>query len=92
MPSVAGAVRMPYRAFAVRILIIRVPWLAAALSAGTLAARSLAQIGHVAGIVGVVASAVVVVGFIIARHRPIAIRVLVRGTAALKRKLSSTLL
>ena len=92
MPSVAGAVRMPYRAFAVRMLIIRVPWLAAALSAGTLAARSLAQIGHVAGIVGVVASAVVVVGFIIARHRPIAIRVLVRGTAALKRKLSSTLL
>jgi hypothetical protein len=33
-----------------------VPWLAAALSAGTLAARSLAGIGHVAGIAGVVAT------------------------------------
>jgi membrane protein DedA with SNARE-associated domain len=88
MPSVAGAVHMPYRAFAARMLIIRVPWLAAALSAGTLAARSLAQIGHVAGIVGVVASAVVVIGFLVARHRPLATRVLVRGTAAIRRKLS----
>jgi membrane protein DedA with SNARE-associated domain len=92
MPSVAGAVRMPYRAFAVRMLIIRVPWLAAALSAGTFAAKSLTQIGHVAGIVGVAASVIVVAGFLIARHRLGAIRVLSRGTAALRRKLSSTLL
>lgn len=88
MPSVAGAVHMPYREFAVRILVIRVPWLAAALIAGTLAARSLARIGHVAGIIGVVASAVVVAGFLIARHRPGAIKVLSRGAATLKRKLS----
>lgn len=92
MPSLAGAAHLPYRSFVVRLLIMRVPWLAAALSAGTLAAKSLAQIGHVAGMVGVVASAAVVVGIFIARHRPATARVLVRGVAVLKRKLSSTLL
>lgn len=86
MPSIAGAARMPYRSFAARMLIMRVPWLAAALSAGTLAAKSLAEIGHVAGIAGLVASVVVVAGFFIARHRPAAIRVLARRAAVLRRR------
>jgi hypothetical protein len=51
-------------------VVMRVPWLAAALSVGTLAARSLAGIGHVAGIAGLVASALVVAGLLAARHRP----------------------
>ena len=69
MPSVAGVAGISYRSFAVRVVVMRVPWLAAALSAGALAARSLADIGHVAGIVGIVASAVVVTGLLAARHR-----------------------
>jgi hypothetical protein len=60
------------------VVIMRVPWLAAALSAGALAARSLAGIGHVAGIVGIVASAVVVTGLLAARHGPAMMRVLTR--------------
>jgi membrane protein DedA with SNARE-associated domain len=91
MPSIAGAARMPYRSFAARMAIMRVPWLAAALSAGTLAAKSLAQIGHVAGIIGLAASALVVAGFFIARHRPAAIRAFVR-TVAFKRRLFTTLM
>jgi len=70
MPSLAGAAGLRYRPFAVRVVVMRVPWLAAALSAGTLAARSLAGIGHVAGIAGLVASALVVTGLLAARHRP----------------------
>ena len=92
MPSLAGASGMRYRPFAARVLVMRVPWLAAALSAGTLAAHSLAQIGHVAGLAGVVASVVVVGGLLLARHRSTAIRALARRTAALKRRLSSTML
>ena len=70
MPSLAGAAGLRYRPFAVRVVVMRVPWLAAALTAGTLAARSLAGIGHVAGIAGLVASALVVAGLLAARHRP----------------------
>jgi membrane-associated protein len=92
MPSVAGATHMPYRAFAVRMLVMRVPWLAAALSAGTFAAKSLGQIGHVAGIAGVIASLIVVAVYVFARHRALVVQLLSRGTAALRRKLSSTLL
>jgi len=92
MPSLAGASGMGYRRFAARVFVMRVPWLAAALSAGTLAAHSLAQIGHVAGIAGVVASVVVVAGLLLARHRSVAIRALARRTAALKRRLSSTMM
>ena len=44
MPSLAGAAGLRYRPFALRVIVMRVPWLAAALSAGTLAARSLAGI------------------------------------------------
>jgi membrane protein DedA with SNARE-associated domain len=76
MPSLAGATGMRYRSFAVRVLLMRVPWLAAALSAGALAARSLAGIGHLAGLAGVIASVVVVAGLLIARHRPGALRAL----------------
>ena len=92
MPSLAGAAGMRYRPFAVRVLVMRVPWLATALSAGTLAAHSLAQIGHVVGIAGVVASVLVVASLLLARHRPAAVRALARRTAALKRRLSSTML
>jgi membrane protein DedA with SNARE-associated domain len=92
MPSLAGAARMPYRAFAVRLLIMRAPWLALALSAGTLAAKWLAQIGHVAGLGGVIVSAIVVVCLLVARHRPGAVRVITRGAAGFKRRLSSTLM
>jgi membrane protein DedA with SNARE-associated domain len=70
MPSLAGAAGLRYRPFAVRVVVMRVPWLAAALTVGTLAARSLAGIGHVAGIAGLVASALVVAGLLAARHRP----------------------
>jgi membrane protein DedA with SNARE-associated domain len=86
MPSVAGAARMPYRTFALRLLVMRGPWLALALSAGTLAAKWLAQIGHVAGVGGLLASAIVVGCLLVARHRPGAARVLSRGTAAFRRR------
>ncbi len=78
MPSLAGGAGIAYRSFAVRVVVMRVPWLAAALSAGALAARSLAGIGHVAGIVGIVASAVVVAGLLAARHWPGMMRALAR--------------
>ena len=86
MPSLAGAAGMHYRPFVTRLLVMRVPWLAAAVSVGTLAAHSLAQIGHVAGIAGVVASVVVVGGLMVAHRRPGAVRALARRTAALKRR------
>lgn len=68
MPSLAGGAGIGYRSFVVRVVVMRVPWLTAALSAGAFAARSLAGIGHVAGIVGIVASAVVVAALLIVRH------------------------
>ena len=78
MPSLAGGAGIAYRPFALRMTVMRVPWLAAALSAGALAARSLASIGHVAGIVGIAASAVVVTGLLAARHGPAVLRALAR--------------
>jgi membrane protein DedA with SNARE-associated domain len=78
MPSLAGGAGMRYRSFGIRVLVMRVPWLAAALSAGALAARSLVGIGHVAGIAGIAASAVVVTGLLAARHRPALMRALHR--------------
>ena len=86
MPTVAGAVRMPYRAFAVRLIILRIPWLAAALSAGTLAAKWLGDIGHVVGVGGVIASLVVLACLLVARHRPGAIRAFGRGTGVLRKR------
>jgi membrane protein DedA with SNARE-associated domain len=68
-PSFAGAAGLRYRPFAVRALVLRIPWLAAALGAGALAADSIARIGHVAGIVGIAASCLVVAGLLIARRR-----------------------
>jgi membrane protein DedA with SNARE-associated domain len=81
MPSLAGATGMRYRSFAVRVLLMRVPWLAAALSVGALAARSLAGIGHLAGLAGLTASIVVVAGLLAARHKPGALRALARRGA-----------
>ena len=92
MPSLAGGAGMRYRSFAVRVLVMRVPWLVAALSAGALAARSLAGIGHVAGIVGIAASAVVVTGLLAARHGPAVLRARRRRNGPGQRSLSSTLL
>ena len=86
MPTVAGGVRMPYRTFAVRLLILRIPWLAAALSAGTLAAKWLGDIGHVVGVGGVIASLIVLACLLVARHRPEAVRVLARGTGVLRKR------
>jgi membrane protein DedA with SNARE-associated domain len=91
MPSLAGAAGMRYRPFAVRMLVMRVPWLAAALSAGALAADSLARIGHLAGIAGLVASGVVVAGLLVAHRRPGLLRAVARRTAALRRRLSTTI-
>jgi len=68
-PSLAGAAGLRYRPFAVRALVLRIPWLAAALAVGALAAGSIARIGHVAGIVGIAASCLVVAGLLIARRR-----------------------
>ncbi len=61
-PSLAGGTGLRYRPFAVRALVPRIPWLATALGAGALAASSIARIGHVAGIVGIAASGLVVAG------------------------------
>ena len=91
MPSVAGGAGMRYRSFAARILVMRVPWLAAALSAGTLAAHSLARIGHVAGIAGLVASGVVLTALLVAHHRPGAVRAVARRTMTMMRRLSTTI-
>ncbi|HEX4398893.1 MAG TPA: hypothetical protein VH136_14745 [Trebonia sp.] len=91
MPSVAGGAGMRYRSFAARILVMRVPWLAAALSAGTLAAHSLARIGHVAGIAGLVASGVVLTALLVVHRRPGAVRAVARRTMAMMRRLSTTI-
>jgi membrane protein DedA with SNARE-associated domain len=91
MPSVAGGAGMRYRSFAARVLVMRVPWLAAALSAGTLAAHSLARIGHVAGIAGLVASGVVLTALLVAHHRPGAVRAVARRTMTMMRRLSTAI-
>lgn len=92
MPSLAGAAGMRHRPFAVRVLVMRVPWLATALSAGALAAHSLAGIGRAAGIVGMIASAVVLAGLLAARHRPSVMRALARRNAGTGQRLSSTMM
>ena len=86
MPTVAGAVRMPYPAFAVRLLIMRIPWLAAALSVGTLAGEWLGEVGHVVGVGGVIASLIVLACLLVARHRPGAVRALARGTGVSRKR------
>jgi membrane-associated protein len=91
MPSVAGGAGMRYRSFAARVLVMRVPWLAAALSAGTLAAHSLARIGHVAGIAGLVASGVVLTALLAVHRRPGAVRAVARRTMTMMRRLSTTI-
>lgn len=93
MPSLAGGAGMRYRSFAPRILVMRVPWLAVALIVGTLAAHSLARIGHVAGIAGLVASGIVLAALLVAHQRPGAVRAVARRTMtgrALRRRRSGT--
>jgi len=92
MPSLAGGAGMRYRSFAARILVMRVPWLTAALCAGTLAAHSLARIGHVAGIAGLVASGVVLTALLVAHRRPGAVRAVARRTMTMMRRLSTTIM
>lgn len=89
MPSLAGAARMPYRDFLPRLVVMRVPWLAAALAAGTLAAHSLREIGHVAGIVGLIASVIIVVGLLAVHRPPDSLRGLIRRCASTWRRLSA---
>jgi hypothetical protein len=67
MPSLAAAAGMGYRPFALRALALRVPWLAFALGSGALAAHSITHIGHVAGIVGIIASGFAVACLLIGR-------------------------
>jgi membrane-associated protein len=92
MPSLAGASGMRYRPFAARVLVMRVPWLAVALSVGALAADSLAKIGHVAGIAGLAASVVVVAGLLTAHRRPGVVRAVARRVMTTRRRLSSTIM
>jgi membrane-associated protein len=92
MPSLAGASGMRYRPFAARVLVMRLPWLAVALSVGALAADSLAKIGHVAGVAGLVASVVVVAGLLVAHRRPGVVRAVARRVTTTRRRLSSTML
>jgi membrane protein DedA with SNARE-associated domain len=69
MPSLAGAAGLRYRQFAPRVLVMRVPWLAVALTAGAFAAQSVARLGHVIGLVGVLVTIAVMAGLLVARHR-----------------------
>src|SRR5260370_6788457 len=69
MPSLAGAAQMPYRSFALRLLALRLPWLAGLLAAAALAAHSLAAIGPVAGIAGLAASAAAAAALLAGRRR-----------------------
>lgn len=92
MPSLAGGAGMRYRSFAARILVMRVPWLAAALIAGALAAHSLARIGHVAGVAGLVASGVVLTALLVAHRRPGAVQAVARRTMTMIRRLSTTIM
>lgn len=92
MPSLAGGAGMRYRSFAARILVMRAPWLTAALCAGTLAAHSLARIGHVAGIAGLAASGVVLTALLVAHRRPGAVRAVARRTMTMMRRLSTTIM
>jgi membrane protein DedA with SNARE-associated domain len=69
MPSLAGAAGLRYQQFAPRALVLRVPWLGAALGAGTLAAKSVAHLGHVIGLIGLVVTALVVVALVLFRRR-----------------------
>ncbi len=72
MPSLAGAAGLRYRQFVPRVLVLRVPWLVAALGAGMLAAKSLARLGHVIGLAGVITTGVVVLALVIFRRRGVA--------------------
>jgi membrane protein DedA with SNARE-associated domain len=87
MPALAGATGMPYGQFVPRMLVMRAPWLAAALAAGTLAADSLRGIGHVAGVAGLIASVVVIAGLVLVRRRPHGPRDLIYRTGAALRAL-----
>jgi membrane-associated protein len=69
MPTLAGASGLRYRQFAPRVLVMRVPWLAVALGAGALAAQSVARLGHVIGLVGILVTVAVMAGLLFARHR-----------------------
>jgi len=74
LPSLAGAAGLRYRRFLPRVLVLRVPWLAAALEAGALAASSLAHLGHVIGLAGLAATLAVVAGLAAVRRRAVAAR------------------
>ena len=72
MPSVAGAAGLRYRQFVPRVLVLRVPWLAATLGAGALAASSLGHLGHLIGLAGLVATAVVMSALLAFRRHAVA--------------------
>jgi membrane protein DedA with SNARE-associated domain len=80
LPALAGASGLRYRQFAVRVLALRLPWLAAALAAGALAAQSIGRIGHVMGIAGLPVTGCVLVVLLLARRRAGAARRAAPGT------------
>jgi membrane protein DedA with SNARE-associated domain len=88
MPSLAGAAGLRYRRFITRMLAMRVPWLAAALGAGELAATSIAHLGHVIGLAGIIVTGIVVVALLVFRWRAD----LGRRASSLPPPLSSTML
>jgi membrane protein DedA with SNARE-associated domain len=69
IPSLAGAAGLGYRQFTPRVLVLRVPWLAAALGAGALAAESIARLGHVIGLAGIIVTGLVGLALLVFRRR-----------------------
>jgi membrane protein DedA with SNARE-associated domain len=89
-PSFAGAAGLSYRQFVIRVLVLRVPWLAAALGAGLLASRSITRIGHVIGIVGILATVLAAACLLAVRRRASESRNGTRRAASRPHTLSST--
>jgi membrane-associated protein len=93
MPSLAGAAHLPYRSFVPRLIVMRVLWLTGLLASGALAARSLAAIGRVAGIAGLVGSIVVVASLLAVHGRlRLPVRAIARALRAPQARLAALLL
>lgn len=72
VPSLAGAAGVPYSTFAVRLLAVRLPWLAGMLAAGAVAPGVAAGIGRGGGLAAAaVAAAAVLAGPAMLRRLPV---------------------
>jgi membrane protein DedA with SNARE-associated domain len=69
MPSLAGAAGLRYGQFAPRVLAMRVPWLGATLTTGTLAAQPVARLGHVIGLAGILLTGAVLALLLVLRWK-----------------------